>query len=238
MRFRWLVPFVAIACGACGSRAQPTPAPTSAPTAASADVLSDARAIVQARVGLAARGTTPGTWIDFEVAGPGSTAMRVCKALLTREQALQLPPEIEVVVLRPCSGDALAEPEAMGAYALVQLDRPGAIELMTITGDAPKDDLSHVSIRRRTLIAFADEPACNAMLEKMKSEARGQGGDAVEWLNAQIERQKREVETACTVATSEKCKQSKQLLDLLEKKKTETEQQKPDGVSAFCRRRS
>ena len=127
----------------------------------------------------------------------------------------------------------------MGAYALVQLDRPGAIELATSTIDVPKDDLSHVAIRRRTLVAFADEAACNAMLEKMKSEARRQGGDAaVDFLNVEIERQKKEVEKTCAAGASDRCKQSKQILELLERKKTETQEHPPETISAFCRRRA
>ncbi|MBI5537407.1 MAG: hypothetical protein HY898_32085 [Deltaproteobacteria bacterium] len=204
-------------------------------------------AIIQARFSIGSSSGPPGTFVDIEVQGPRKQALAVCEQLVRSDMQMANPGGVDLIAkpVRPCSSDAMAEPEATTRLALVQVEHLDSVELLLRLANASKEDLQSIRVRRRYLSGYKDDESCQAALARQQAAQQQSDQQAQEaakkWLEGEIRDQEKASAKACKAAPASKsCEQSKQLVKMLKDRQSRSATDPPaerSNRSVICRLR-
>jgi hypothetical protein len=204
-------------------------------------------AIIQGRLGIGSSGKPADAFVDIEVQGPRKRAMAICDALLRADASMVMPDgsDLAAHVVRPCSGEAMGEPEATTRFAMVQVQHFDSVELMLRVAEVSKEELQTMRVRRRFLSGHKDESTCQASLARVQESEQKAAMQAEQagkkWLEGALADEKKSEAQACKGAKpSKSCEQARLIVKLLQERQTRpsTEQSLPIGNrTAVCRLR-
>ena len=236
---------LAVQCAQSQPASSPREVVVEQPAAHDDGTAPDAPAIVQARLTIGLRDEEHASFIDLEVRGPHALAMAACETMVRAEQAIRLPAEANLVVRiqRPCSSEAMAEPESSAPWALVQVEHLDSLDLALRVPEIAREDGARLEVRRRMLNVYGDEATCQAMATRLKqaevgAEARAREAESA-WLRQNLQQQEKTATQECKTPGSRRCKEARQIAELLQSRldhgSPPTAQR--DNRSTLCRRR-
>ena len=203
--------------------------------------------IIQGRFSIGPSSGPATTFVDIEVQGLRKQATAVCDQLMRADMSMVAPDgvDLQARMVRPCSGEALPEPEASTRLALVQVEHLDAVELLVRLANASKEDLQSIHVRRRLLSGYKDESSCQEALARQQAaqllaDEKAQQA-ARKWLEAAIKDQDKAASDACRKGASSKtCEQAKQLARMLKDRQSRSSTEPPadrSNRSVVCRLR-